>query len=87
MNGSHVFNLNGTCETIEKGLDLIKKIKPNASISCSGESLPFPPDLDDTPLREHIEPYTSISIEKGIEHTLKAFETLKSFGLCPALPD
>ena len=87
MKGSHVFNLNGTCETIEKGLDIIKINKPNASISCSGQSLPFPPDLDDTPLRDHIGPYSSISIEKGIEHTLMAFETLKSYGLCPALPD
>ena len=68
-------------------MDIIKINKPNASISCSGQSLPFPPDLDDTPLRDHIGPYSSISIEKGIEHTLMAFETLKSYGLCPALPD
>ena len=61
MKGSHVFNLNGTCETIEKGLDIIKINKPNASISCSGQSLPFPPDLDDTPLRDHIGPYSSVS--------------------------
>ncbi len=87
MKGAPVFNLNGTCETIEKGLDLIKTMKPNAFVSCSGKSLPFPPDLDDTPLRSHIGSYSSISVEKGIEHTLQAFETLKSYGLCPSLPD
>jgi hypothetical protein len=87
MKGAPVFNLNGTCETIENGLDLIKTIKPNALVSCSGKSLPFPPDLDDTPLRSYIGSYSSISVEKGIGHTFQAFQTLKSYGLCPSLPD
>jgi nucleoside-diphosphate-sugar epimerase len=86
MVGSHVFNLNGSCETIENGLKLIRELKPNSSVTCEGQPLPFPPDLDDLPLRKHIGDYTSVSVHKGIEHTLKAFETLKSEGKCPAIP-
>ena len=86
MVGSHVFNLNGSCETIENGLKLIRELKPNSSVTCEGQPLPFPPDLDDLPLRKHIGDYTSVSVQKGIEHTLKAFQTLKSEGKCPAIP-
>ena len=86
MVGSHVFNLNGSCETIENGLKLIRELKPNSSVTCEGQPLPFPPDLDDLPLRKHIGDYTSVSVQKGIEHTIKAFETLKSEGKCPAIP-
>ena len=85
MVGSHVFNLNGSCETIENGLKLIRELKPNSSVTCEGQPLPFPPDLDDLPLRKHIGDYTSVSVQKGIEHTIKAFETLKSEGKCPAI--
>ncbi|MDG2458869.1 MAG: SDR family oxidoreductase, partial [Alphaproteobacteria bacterium] len=85
MVGSHVFNLNGSCETIENGLGIIKELKPSSSVTCEGQSLPFPPDLDDFPLRKHIGDYTSVSVQKGIEHTLKAFEKLKSEGKCPPL--
>jgi nucleoside-diphosphate-sugar epimerase len=86
MVGSHVFNLNGSCETIENGLKLIRELKPNSSVTCEGQPLPFPPDLDDLPLRKHIGDYTSVSVQKGIEHTIKAFEILKSEGKCPAIP-
>ena len=86
MVGSHVFNLTGPCETIENGLSIIKKLKENASVSCIGQSLPFPPDLDDLPLRNHIGEYPSISVEKGIENTLRAFQVLKAEGRCPPMP-
>ena len=86
MVGSNVFNLNGSCETIENGLKLIKELKPNSSVTCEGQPLPFPPDLDDLPLRKYVGDYTSVSVQKGIEHTLRAFETLKSEGKCPDVP-
>ncbi|MDC0530543.1 NAD(P)-dependent oxidoreductase [Alphaproteobacteria bacterium] len=86
MVGSHVFNLNGSCETIENGLKLIRELKPKSSVTCEGQPLPFPPDLDDLPLRKHIGDYTSVSVQKGIENTLKAFEILKAEGKCPSIP-
>ena len=58
-----------------------------ANISCVNKSFPFPPDLDDLPLRNHIGDYPSISVKKGIEHTFRAFEILKSEGRCPSLSE
>lgn len=87
LTGSHVFNLNGSCETIEYGLSLIKELSKEANISCVDKSFPFPPDLDDLPLRNHIGNYPSISIRKGIENTFRAFEILKSEGRCPSLSE
>jgi hypothetical protein len=55
-------------------------------VTCEGQPLPFPPDLDDLPLRKYVGDYTSVSVQKGIEHTLRAFETLKSEGKCPDVP-
>ena len=52
-------------------MDIIKELKPSSSVTCEGLPLPFPPDLDDFPLRKHIGDYSSVSVQKGIEHTLK----------------
>ena len=87
LTGSHVFNLNGSCETIEYGLSLIKELSKEANISCIDKTFPFPPDLDDLPLRNHIGDYPSISVKKGIENTFRAFEILKSEGRCPSLSE
>jgi len=84
-NTSHVFNLNGQCETIEKGISIIKSLKPEAKISCSGESFPFPPDLSDEPLRKVIGNYPTYSIEDGITDTFNSFLKLNELGLCPEI--
>ncbi len=52
--GSPDFNLNGSCVTMEKGLEILKSIAPDSHMSCSGPAFPFPPDLDDGPLRAHV---------------------------------
>ena len=86
MTNSIVFNLNGPCETIENSLQILKKINTNSNVTCSGDTFPFPPDLDDKPLREYIGEYPFISVEEGINQTYKAFELLKKHGKCPPLP-
>ena len=86
MKGADVYNLNGSCQTIKYGLSLLDKIKPDNKVTCSGSSLPFPSDLDDSPLRDKIGDYPSISIEEGVSSTIKAFDYLKSVGRCPSLP-
>ncbi len=87
MTGAHVFNLNGSCETIENGIHMIKELNEKADISCANQFFPFPPDLDDHPLRKHIGNYPSISVKRGIEDTYKAFWQLNLVGRCPALPE
>ena len=86
INNALVFNLNGPCETIENGISIIKKLNTKAKITCSGNSFPFPPDLDDMPLRNQIGDYPSISVKEGIKETFKAFDLLKEQGKCPDLP-
>ena len=38
---AYVFNLNGQCETIENGLTILKSLKPEAKVTCSGQNFPF----------------------------------------------
>ena len=87
LTDANVFNLNGSCETIENGLNLIRQIDKNTNLSCLNQPFPFPPDLDDDPLRKHIGNYPSVSVKKGIEDTYKAFQQLKLEGRCPALSE
>ena len=68
-------------------MSVIKELNKEANISCVDKSFPFPPDLDDQPLRNHIGDYPSISVRKGIEDTYKAFESLKIEGKCPSLSE
>ncbi len=82
---AHVFNLNGPCETIEKGISILKSLEPKAKVTCSGKNFPFPPDLSDIPLRKLIGNYPAHSVEEGISDTYNSFKTLKEFGRCPKI--
>ncbi len=84
--GAFVFNLNGPCETVEAGLDVVRSLAPGAKISCAGSQLPFPADLDDAPLRSHVPDYPSMPVEDGIKATYRAFLALKAEGRLPPLP-
>lgn len=85
MSDAKVFNLNGSCETIEYGVSILKQLKPNAKVRYIDKPFPFPPDLDDSPLRTYVGNYPSITVKEGVENTFKAFDILKSKGLCPPL--
>lgn len=74
--GAPIFNLNGSCETVDNGLDALRALSPQAQVSCTGSPFPFPPDMDDGPLRAHIGEYPSISVPDGVAHTYKAFQLL-----------
>lgn len=81
-----VFDLNGPTEVVADAVALLNTKAPGAQITTSGSAFPFPPDLNDGPLRAHVGDYPSVSVDQGISLTLKAFETLKSQGRLPALP-
>ena len=78
--GAPIFDLNGQCAEIEKGVEIMNNLNPNAAISCSGSNFPFPANLDDIPLRRHVPDYPEISIEQGISATFEAFEHLRQQG-------
>ncbi|MEM1388030.1 MAG: SDR family oxidoreductase [Pseudomonadota bacterium] len=75
--GAEVFNMNGACAPLEHGLGLLADLAPDANITLTGEPFPFPPDLDDGPLRAHLPDYPSISVEEGVRATFRAFQELQ----------
>lgn len=85
--GAYAFDLNGTCAKVEEGLDVLHKIAPDAQITCTGASFPFPPDLDDAPLRAHVPDYPEISLQDGVKATYSAFVQLNNEGRLPDLPE
>ena len=85
--GAHCFNLNGPCETVEFGLDVLRSLAPESRIRCEGAQIPFPVDLSDGPLRAKVPDYPAISVVDGIKATYLAFRLLKSDGRMPPLPD
>lgn len=84
--GAPNFDLTGSVASIEDGLQVLQAVAPDAKLSCSGSEFPFPPDLDDAPLREYVVNYPSVSINEGIAATYEAFKTLHSQGRLPDLP-
>ncbi len=85
--GAHCFDLNGTCATVQYGVDILKSLAPDAKIACDGPQIPFPVDQDDGPLRSHVPDYPSVTVADGIEATHRAFESLRKKGRLPALPE
>jgi nucleoside-diphosphate-sugar epimerase len=84
--GAPVFDLNGTCDTIENGLAIVRRLENGAQVSASGGPFPFPPDLDDAPLRAHVPDYPSVSLQEGIEDTHRAFKLLIESGQLTQMP-
>ena len=78
--GASVFNLNGQCETIEAAIDIIISLAPDADIRCEGTPFPFPPDLDEAPVRFQLPEYPAISVTDGITATFNAFSALHETG-------
>ena len=59
---------------------MLKDLAPAAEVTASGSEFPFPPDLDDGPLRAHVGDYPSIAVRDGIETTFRAFTQLVAEG-------
>ncbi len=78
--GAPVFDLNGGCETVEHGLEVLGGLVPGHQIRISGGPLPVPPDLDDGPVRGFLGDYPSIAVSDGIETTYRTFQQLADEG-------
>lgn len=85
--GAHFFDLNGRCETIETGLAEINRLNNASQVTASGPQFPFPPDLDEQPLRAHVPDYPAISLSDGVEATYRAFKELKADGRLLPVPE
>lgn len=78
--GAPVFDINGVASEVEASMAILKKIAPAAAITWSGNALPFPMALSDTPVRSHLGNYGSVPLEEGIRGTYDAFRALLSAG-------
>lgn len=77
---AYVFDLNGRTETVENALDILRAFVPDHRITASGDPMAIPPDLSDTPIRNHLGEFPAISTRDGIAATHRAFSLLKSEG-------
>ena len=77
---AHVFDLNGTCMTVEEGIEILSRLDANHRLKTTGTPLPVPADLSDAPIRAHLGDYPSVSPSDGIRWTLQAFRSLHAQG-------
>lgn len=80
---ARVFDLNGTCMTVEDGLAILSKLAPEHRMTTSGTPLPVPADLSDAPIRDCLGDYPSVLPTDGIKWTLNAFTKLHREGKLP----
>lgn len=78
--GAGVYDLNGTPETVENVVAMIRERKPDANIRCEGDPLPFPAGADDQPLRDAIGDYPQWTFAQGLDETLAMFDALAEAG-------
>lgn len=75
-NEAAVFDINGVASTVEKSLEVLKKVSPGHQIGASGSPLPFPMALSDQPLRNYLGDYGQVTLEDGIAETHAVFRAL-----------
>lgn len=75
-----VYDLNGGTMSIEDGIGILSGSAPDHRVTASGNPLPFPPDLDDGPIRAALRDYPSITPDRGIADTYRAFRELVAEG-------
>lgn len=83
-NEAVVFDINGVASTVEKSLEILKRVAPNNQITATGGPLPFPMSLSDTPLRNYLGDYGQVPLDEGIAETYKMFSALLDKGLLNA---
>ena len=77
---AHVFDYNGIQLSVEDFVKSIKKRLPTSNITITGGELPFPSDMSNQPLIDHIGEFEEIGIEDGITETIQLFQSLVKSG-------
>jgi nucleoside-diphosphate-sugar epimerase len=73
---AHIFNLGTTPVSVDKLIELIREVKPDAQISRKETRLPFPESFDDSALRAHVSRVYETPLVEGIRLTMEHFERL-----------
>jgi nucleoside-diphosphate-sugar epimerase len=76
-----VFDHNGVATSVEEWRDLVRDIAPNAKLTIEGDELPFPAELSDEPIREHLGDIGHMSLDEGIRATYDGFQALLRNGV------
>ena len=71
-----MFDHNGVPSTVEKWVDMIRKIAPDAKLTIEGDALPFPAELSDEPIRGYLGDFGHLSLGEGIQATFETFQTM-----------
>jgi nucleoside-diphosphate-sugar epimerase len=77
---ARVFDLNGRATSVEQWLAILCQIAPEARLGIEGDPLPFPADLSDQPILDHLGDYGQVPLEEGIRTTYEAFQRLLESG-------
>ncbi len=86
LEGAHCFNLGTPPASVSQVVSIIRRVKPEASITCGDEPLPFPEGFDDRELRRHFTRVFETPLEQGIRETIEHFEACLAGGrLAPPL--
>jgi nucleoside-diphosphate-sugar epimerase len=79
LDRAYVFNMGGRVVSVEEIVTLIKRNRPQAQITHAANALPFPEQLDDSGLRQHLKVYET-PLEVGIQKTMAMFADLMQRG-------
>ncbi|MGI9492729.1 MAG: NAD-dependent epimerase/dehydratase family protein [Geminicoccaceae bacterium] len=80
-NEAKVFDHNGVATSVEEWRDLVREIAPNAKLAIEGDELPFPAELSDEPIRDHLGDLGHMSLGEGIRATYDGFQALLRNGV------
>ncbi len=79
-----VFDINGAPSSVEKSLEILRRVAPGNGVTAAGSPLPFPMNLPDAPLRNYLGDYGQVPLEEGIAETYQMFRSLLAKGLLKA---
>ncbi|HIG67044.1 MAG TPA: NAD(P)-dependent oxidoreductase [Porticoccaceae bacterium] len=79
--GAYVFNLDGTPVDIGQVISLIESEQTNASISYTGDAMPFPAEPDNGLLNQFLDIPGCRSMAQGVADTIAVFGQAKDRGV------
>jgi nucleoside-diphosphate-sugar epimerase len=78
--GAPVFNMNGVYADVEAGVEILKRVAPQASTAVTGDAFALPMDRSDDPLLQYVGEYGRVALEDGIRDTFESFKALLAAG-------
>ena len=73
--GAVVYNVPGVAASVEDVITAIRTVVPDAEITASGDSLPFPPELEAVGFDREIGPFPRTPLDEGVAETIRLFRT------------